>query len=158
MDFLKNYLFIIVGVLIVIILIVLYFMSNDLRKNKNKINILEANLNALTERVQNMNSKAIASQDTPAPPTPSSSMPNMMNMNDPRLSDILPMFTQSMMRRSHDDEDEDEEEEDDEEYEDEDEEEEEEDEDEEEEEDEEEDEEEEDDDDVDKKKKKKTQL
>ena len=93
MDFLKNYLFIIIGVLLAIILIVMYFMSNELNKNKNKINMLESDLNSIRERLQSVSQK-VNSIDLPAScPVSSSSI----NLADPRLSDIL-KFQDSLFR------------------------------------------------------------
>ena len=57
---LSNIVFIIILILLIIILIVLYFLSNDIRKNKNKINILESDMNAMRERLLSFNQKLIA--------------------------------------------------------------------------------------------------
>ena len=46
---LSNIVLIITLILLVIILILLYFFSNDIRKNKNKINILESDINSIRE-------------------------------------------------------------------------------------------------------------
>ncbi len=54
---LSNIVFIIIFVLLIIILVLLYFFSNDIRKNKNKLNIIESDLNAIRERLSNMNQK-----------------------------------------------------------------------------------------------------
>jgi hypothetical protein len=48
---LSNIVLIIILILLVIILVLLYFFSNDIRKNKNKINILESDINAIRERL-----------------------------------------------------------------------------------------------------------
>jgi hypothetical protein len=54
---LSNIVFIIILILLIIILGLLYFFSTDIRKNKNKINILESDLNALRERVSSLTDK-----------------------------------------------------------------------------------------------------
>ena len=54
---LSNIVFIIILILLIIILVLLYFFSNDIRKNKNKLNIIESDINALRERLQNINQK-----------------------------------------------------------------------------------------------------
>ena len=91
MDFLKNYLYIIVGVLLVIILIILYFMSNELKKNKNKINILESDLQALRERCQNMCVKSSDSCSIPQMPNPSD-IQHILNILPIRYTFLLLIF------------------------------------------------------------------
>jgi hypothetical protein len=54
---LSNIVFIIILILLIIILGLLYFFSTDIRKNKNKINILESDLNAIRERVISLTEK-----------------------------------------------------------------------------------------------------
>jgi predicted PurR-regulated permease PerM len=54
---LSNIVFIIILILLIIILVLLYFFSNDIRKNKNKINIIESDLNAMRERILSINQK-----------------------------------------------------------------------------------------------------
>ena len=54
---LSNIVFIIILILLIIILGLLYFFSTDIRKNKNKINILESDLNAMRERMISMSEK-----------------------------------------------------------------------------------------------------
>jgi hypothetical protein len=51
---LSNIVFIIILILLIIILILLYFMSNDIRKNKNKINICESDISSIRERLTNI--------------------------------------------------------------------------------------------------------
>ena len=57
---LSNIVLIITLILLIIILVLLYFFSNDIRKNKNKINILESDINAIRERVSSNNQKIIS--------------------------------------------------------------------------------------------------
>lgn len=48
---LDNIMYIIIFLLLIVILGFLYYMSNNIKKNQNKINILESELNALRERM-----------------------------------------------------------------------------------------------------------
>jgi hypothetical protein len=54
---LDNIMFIIIFLLLIVILGFLYYMSNNIKKNQNKINILESDVNALRERLGVQNEK-----------------------------------------------------------------------------------------------------
>jgi hypothetical protein len=54
---LDNIMFIIIFLLLIVILGFLYYMSNNIKKNQNKINILESDINALRERLGVQNEK-----------------------------------------------------------------------------------------------------
>jgi len=54
---LDNIMFIIIFLLLIVILGFLYYMSNNIKKNQNKINILESDVNALRERLGVHNEK-----------------------------------------------------------------------------------------------------
>ena len=54
---LDNIMFIIIFLLLIVILGCLYYMSNNIKKNQNKINILESDVNALRERLGVHNEK-----------------------------------------------------------------------------------------------------
>jgi Tfp pilus assembly protein PilO len=54
---LDNIMFIIIFLLLIVILGFLYYMSNNIKKNQNKINILESDINALRERLGVHNEK-----------------------------------------------------------------------------------------------------
>lgn len=54
---LDNIMFIIIFLLLIVILGCLYYMSNNIKKNQNKINILESDINALRERLGVHNEK-----------------------------------------------------------------------------------------------------
>lgn len=54
---LDNIMFIIIFLLLIVILGFLYYMSNNIKKNQNKINILESDVHALRERLGVQNEK-----------------------------------------------------------------------------------------------------
>ncbi len=55
---LSNYMFGILVILLIIVIIVMYYLWNETKKNKNQISILESDMIALRDRVEN-NSKKV---------------------------------------------------------------------------------------------------
>ncbi len=56
-SILSNYMFGILVILLIIVIIVMYYLWNETKKNKNQISILESDVIALRERVENNSKK-----------------------------------------------------------------------------------------------------
>jgi hypothetical protein len=54
---LNNIMYIIIFLLLIVILVFMYFLSNNIKKNQNKINICDSDVMALRERVQSLTNK-----------------------------------------------------------------------------------------------------
>ena len=135
---LSNIVLIITLILLIIILVLLYFFSNDIRKNKNKINILESDINAIRERLLSNNQKIISLENIVNSDFKKKNNQSFDNLGNPQnFADILEklgsmnsdFFPDEMMNQDDngifindedDDEDDDDEEDDDEEDDDED--------------------------------------
>ena len=80
---LSNIIFIITLILLIIILIALYFISNDNRKNKNKLNICESDMNSMRERLSNLTQRVVNLEHS------CSNEPKKSSRGSQNFSDIL---------------------------------------------------------------------
>ena len=82
---LSNIVYIVILLLLLIILGCIYFFFNDIRKNKNKINICESDISSLRERLTSIQQKVI-SMDNSLNDLANSKKPSKTNLVDENMA------------------------------------------------------------------------